>query len=237
MLLYVGENLSYENEKIFAKPASELTEYKGDPLSVICAVNENAGTRLETHGIRDEEFIRGKAPMTKEEVRTVSLSKLRLQKDSVCYDVGAGTGSVSVEMALRAWKGQVYAIEKKEDALALLKENKRKFAADNLEIVPGTAPEAMVELPAPTHAFIGGSSGNMNEIIRLLLDKNPEVRIVINCITLETVSEALETAKEFGFEENEIVQLSAARSKAIGRYHMMMGENPIYIITLQNPGK
>ena len=155
VLLYVGENLSYENEKIFVKPASELTEYKGDPLSVICAVNENAGTRLETHGIRDEEFIRGKAPMTKEEVRTVSLSKLRLTADSVCYDVGAGTGSVSVEMALRAWKGQVYAIEKKEDALALLKENRRKFATDNLEIVPGTAPEAMVELPVPTHAFIG----------------------------------------------------------------------------------
>ena len=90
---------------------------------------------------------------------------------------------------------------------------------------------------APTHAFIGGSSGNLKEIVKLLLEKNPQVRIVINCITLETVSEALETAKEFGFEENEIVQLSAARSKAIGRYHMMMGENPIYIITLQNPGK
>ena len=113
VLLYVGENLSYENEKIFVKPASELTEYKGDPLSVICAVNENAGTRLETHGIRDEEFIRGKAPMTKEEVRTVSLSKLRLTADSVCYDVGAGTGSLSVEMALRAHQGQVWAIEKK----------------------------------------------------------------------------------------------------------------------------
>lgn len=114
MLLYVGENLSYENEKIFAKPASELTEYKGDSLSVICAVNENAGTRLETHGIRDEEFIRGKAPMTKEEVRTVSLSKLRLTADSVCYDVGAGTGSLSIEMALRAHQGQVWAIEKRK---------------------------------------------------------------------------------------------------------------------------
>ena len=199
MLLYVGENLSYENEKIFVKPASELTEYKGDPLSVICAVNENAGTRLETHGIRDEEFIRGKAPMTKEEVRTVSLSKLRLTADSVCYDVGAGTGSLSIEMALRAHQGQVWAIEKKEDAVELIHRNKVKFAADNLEIVEGLAPEALKDLPAPTHA--------------------------------------LETAKEFGFEENEIVQLSAARSKAIGRYHMMMGENPIYIITLQNPGK
>lgn len=177
MLLYVGENLSYENEKIFVKPASELTEYKGDPLSVICAVNENAGTHLETHGIRDEEFIRGKAPMTKEEVRTVSLSKLRLTADSVCYDVGAGTGSLSIEMALRAHQGQVWAIEKKEDAVELIHRNKVKFAADNLEIVEGLAPEALKDLPTPTHAFIGGSSGNLKEIVKLLLEKNPQVRL------------------------------------------------------------
>ena len=234
VLLYVGENLSYDNEKIFVKTADELTEYTGDPLSVICAVNESAEKRLETHGIKDEEFIRGKAPMTKEEVRTVSLSKLCLTEDSICYDVGAGTGSLSIEMALRAHQGKVWAVEKKEDAVELIRQNKVKFAADNLEIVEGLAPEALTDLPAPTHAFIGGSSGNLKEIVKLLIEKNPQVRIVINCITLETVSEALETAKEFGFEENEIVQLSAARSKAIGRYHMMTGENPIYIITLQN---
>ncbi len=237
VLLYVGENLSYDNEKIFVKTAGELTEYTGNPLSVICAVNESAGKRLETHGIKDEEFIRGKAPMTKEEVRTVSLSKLRLTEDSVCYDVGAGTGSLSIEMALRAHQGKVWAIEKKEDAVELIRQNKMKFAADNLEIIEGLAPEALKDLPVPTHAFIGGSSGNLKEIVQILIEKNPQVRIVINCITLETVSEALETAKKFGFEENEIVQLSAARSKAIGRYHMMMGENPIYIITLQNPQK
>lgn len=237
VLLYVGENLSYDNEKIFVKTAGELTEYTGDPLSVICAVNESAGKRLETHGIKDEEFIRGKAPMTKEEVRTVSLSKLRLTEDSVCYDVGAGTGSLSIEMALRAHQGKVWAIEKKEDAVELIRQNKVKFAADNLEIIEGLAPEALKDLPVPTHAFIGGSSGNLKEIVQILIEKNPQVRIVINCITLETVSEALETAKKFGFEENEIVQLSAARSKAIGRYHMMMGENPIYIITLQSPQK
>ena len=235
--LYVGENLSYENEKIFHASAAELTEYRGDALSVVTACNEKALPLPAVHGICDEEFLRGKAPMTKEEVRTVSLSKLRLQEDSVCYDVGAGTGSVSVEMALRAWKGQVYAIEKKEDALALLKENRRKFATDNLEIVSGTAPEAMVELPVPTHAFIGGSSGNMNEIIRLLLDKNPKVRIVINCITLETVTEAMNAIRDFSLTDVDIVQLSAARSKSIGRYHMMMGENPIYIISCSGRGE
>lgn len=112
--LYVGENLSYENEKIFHDKAANLTEYRGDALSVVTACNEKATPLSVVHGISDGEFLRGKAPMTKEEVRTVSLSKLRLSEDSVCYDVGAGTGSVSVEMALRAWMGQVYAIEKKK---------------------------------------------------------------------------------------------------------------------------
>lgn len=231
VLLYVGENLSYENEKIFVKPAKELVSYEGDTLCVVCAYNENASELMSTHGIKDECFIRGKAPMTKEEVRTVSLMKLGLSEDSVCYDVGAGTGSVAVEMALRAHQGKVYAIEKKEDALALILENKKKFAADNLEIVGGCAPEAMEELPVPTHAFIGGSSGNLKDIIRLLLNKNPEVKIVINCITLETVDEAMEAIREFDFQEKDIVQMSVSRSKEVGRYHMMMGENPIYIFT------
>ena len=235
--LYVGENLSYENEKIFHDKAANLTEYRGDALSVVTACNEKATPLSAVHGISDGEFLRGKAPLTKEEVRTVSLSKLRLSEDSVCYDVGAGTGSVSVEMALRAWMGQVYAIEKKEDALALLKENKKKFAVDNLAIIPGVAPEAMTELPAPTHAFIGGSSGNMQDIINLLLEKNPKVRIVINCITLETVTEAMNAIRDFGLEDVDIVQLAAARSKSIGRYHMMMGENPIYIISCSGRGE
>ena len=237
VILYVGENLSYENEKIFHDKAENLTEYRGDALSVVTAYNENATPLSAVHGIRDEEFLRGKAPMTKEEVRTVSLSKLCLAEDSVCYDVGAGTGSVSIEMALRAWNGEVYAIEKKEDALGLLKENRQKFAVDNLKIIPGTAPEAMMELPVPTHAFIGGSSGNMNEIVKLLLEKNPEVRIVINCITLETVTEAMNAIRDFNLTDVDIVQLGAARSKTVGRYHMMMGENPIYIISCSGRGE
>lgn len=239
VLLYVGENLSYDNEKIFVKKASELTAYQGDALSVICAYNERAAEETATHGLPDEEFIRGKAPMTKTEVRTVSLGKLRLKKDSVCYDVGAGTGSVSVEMALCAREGRVYAIEKKEDALALIQQNKEKFALDHMEIIAGTAPVALKELPAPTHAFIGGSSGNLKEIIHVLLGKNRNVRMVINCITLETVSEAMECIRQLKAEdetilwETDIVQLAVSRSKSIGRYHMMMGENPIYVITIQ----
>ncbi|MBQ7370612.1 MAG: precorrin-6A reductase, partial [Blautia sp.] len=207
VLLYVGENLSYENEKLFVKLAAELTDYIGDALSVVCAYHESAQAARSTHGLPDEAFIRGKAPMTKEEVRTVSLSKLQLTENSVCYDVGAGTGSVSIEMALRASQGRVYAIEKKEEAVELLHENKRAFAADHLEIISGTAPDAMQGLPAPTHAFIGGSSGNLEEIVSCLTEKNPDVRIVINCITLETVAEALQVLREQEFSFTDIVQL------------------------------
>lgn len=232
VLLYVGEQLSYPEERIFAKPARELTAYEGDALCVFCACNPEAIPLKATHGIRDEAFLRGNAPMTKEEVRCVSLGKLGLLPDSVCYDVGAGTGSVAIEMALRANRGQVYAIEKKEEALALLLENKKKFCADNLMIVPGTAPEILKDLPAPTHAFIGGSSGSLREIVEALLSKNPQVILVINCITLETLSEALAVIKEHEALASEVVQIAAARSKEVGRYHMMMGENPIYILTI-----
>lgn len=235
VLLYVGENLSYKNEKIFVKPARELTDYQGDTLSVVCACNGAAKPYNATHGIGDEEFLRGSAPMTKEEVRAVSLAKLRLKEDSICYDVGAGTGSVAVEMALRAHQGRVYAIEKKASAADLIEENKRKFGVDHLEIIRGEAPDALGPLPAPTHAFIGGSSGNLKQIVQALLKKNAQVRIVINCITLETVTEALETARELPFRETQIVQMGVARSRELGRYHMMMGENPIYVITLQGP--
>lgn len=235
VLLYVGENLSYEKEKIFSAKASDLTEYRGDALSVVCAWNPEAEELTATHGIADDSFIRGKAPMTKSEVRTVSLAKLKLAKDSICYDVGAGTGSVAVEMALRAYEGSVYAIEKKEEAAALIEENKQKFAVDNLHLIRGMAPEALEELPVPTHGFIGGSSGNLREIIQVLLQKNKNVRIVINCITLETMNEALEAIRELAFRESEIVQIGVSRAKELGRYHMMMGENPIYVITCQYP--
>ncbi len=231
VVLYVGERLSYKDEKIRKGTPEKFVDYEGDSLSVLYAENKNYGQQLVTHGIQDEKFLRDKVPMTKEEVRTVSLSKLRLSENSVCYDIGAGTGSVAVEMALRAYKGKVYAIEKKELATELLKKNKEKFKTDNLEIVEGLAPEAMEHLEVPTHAFIGGSSGNMKEIMDLLLKKNSKVRIVINCIALESVSEALDCLKTLPVKDTEIVQMVVSKSKTVGRYHMMIGENPIYIIS------
>lgn len=232
--LFVGEHLSYPQEKIFSAPAKDLTDYQGDPLSVFYA--ENPAPVIYLGRVRDGDFLRNAAgeknvPMTKEEVRTVSLSKLELTEDAVCYDVGAGTGSLSVEMALRAFDGKVYAVEKQPEAVALIGKNARRFGRDNLEVVEGTAPGALEGLPAPTHCFIGGSSGNLREILDVVIEKNPSVRLVINCITLETLQEAMEAVKAMCSTDAEVVQVMVSRAKRLGRYNMMMGENPIYIIS------
>jgi precorrin-6Y C5,15-methyltransferase (decarboxylating) len=229
--MYLGERLSYPEEKIQKGTPDKFLGYQGDPLGVVYVENPQADSLAVTHGIRDEAFIRGKVPMTKEEVRSISLSKLRLQRDSVCYDVGAGTGSVSIEMALAAYEGKVYAIEKKPEAVTLLEENKKAFQADNLTILQGLAPDALEDLEPPTHAFIGGSSGNLKEILQVLLKKNPKVRIVINCIALETIGEAVNCMQELAVTDMDIVSVSVSKSKTVGRYHMMMGENPITILS------
>ena len=134
-------------------------------------------------------------------------------------------------MALRVTEGKVIAIEKKPEAVALIRENRDKFRLGNLEVIEGEAPEAIKELEKPTHAFIGGSSGNMREIISLLLKMNPDIRIVINCIAMETVAETMGLLKEFPLKDIDVIQLSVSRAKALGRYHLMMGENPITIIS------
>lgn len=231
--VFVGERLSYEDEKISRGRAKDFQETETDPLSVILLEWEEETEYVVTPGIPDGEFLRDKVPMTKEEIRSISLAKLRLKKNSVIYDVGAGTGSVSVEMALQAVDGKVYGIEKKEEAVELLYKNKEKFRADNLEIISGFAPEAMVDLPVPTHAFIGGSSGNLKKILNLLLEKNPHIRVVINCITLETVAEAVECIKTLPVEDVDIAQVNVAKGKKAGPYHLMMGQNPVYVISFQ----
>lgn len=234
--VHIGERLSYVDEKISHGNPKDFAAYETDGLSVLLIEN-SCPEQIVTPGIPDEAFLRDKVPMTKEEIREICLCKLRLTKDAVIYDVGAGTGSVSVEMALQAVDGKVYAVEKNPAAAALLKENKRKFAADNLEIIEGTAPDALEALPVPTHAFIGGSSGNLAEILNLLYQKNPGIRVVITAITMETTAEALKYFREHPcFEAPDIAQISAAKSRRLGSYHLMTGLNPVTIFASEGRG-
>ncbi len=227
----VGERLSYDQEGITKGQAKELENKHFDALSVLYIENENAFKGYRA-GIADEAFIRGKVPMTKAEVRAVTMAKLAPSSDAVIWDVGAGTGSVSVECAYAAPQGQVYAVEKNEEAIKLIEKNKRKFKTDNVHLIEGAAPQALEELPAPTHVFIGGSSGNLKEIIAAVLRKNAQAVIVVNTVTLETQAQVQACAQEFGFTRFEAVCLNVQRAGAVGKLHMMQALSPVWIFTL-----
>lgn len=228
--IWIGENLGYETEKIYVGSPEDFLCQEFDTLCVVLIENPDATTDLDR--LKDEEFIRGAVPMTKEEIRTVSISKLGLKKDSILYDIGAGTGSVSIQAAMKMYEGCVYAIEKKPEGVSLIKKNMKKFKVSNIKVIKGTAPEALNDLPMPTHAFIGGSSGSLSEIIKLLFRKNPNIKLVINAITLETITQTLLLLKELSITNYEITQLQAAKSKTVGNHHMMIGQNPVTIISI-----
>ncbi len=234
--LYIGERLGYPDERIVSGTPQELKDGSFGGLCVALIENPSAESKAPAC-LEDESFLRGKAPMTKSEVRSVSVAKLRLPKDAVVYDVGAGTGSVSVELALQAVDGQVYAIERSGEACELIEQNKRRFGTPNIQVVRGLAPEAMEGLPRPSHAFIGGSAGNLKEILQCLLEKNPQLRIVINTVTLETLTEVLDCLKKLPLVEEEILSMSVAKARELGAYHLMTGQNPIYIITCRGGKK
>jgi precorrin-6Y C5,15-methyltransferase (decarboxylating) len=235
LTVHVGQRLGYSDEIICHGTVSELLAQTFDLLSVLLVENPDWDKVIVTHGLADEAFDRDETPMTKSEVRSISLSKLALTQGAIVYDIGSGSGSVSVECALQARYGKVYAIEMKEKAIALTRRNAEKFHLTNLEVIAGTAPDILEDLLAPTHAFIGGSTGNMRGIIDCLLKKNPSVRIVVNTVTLETLSELTEISKDFDFCD--IAEVSVNKPRLLGRYHLMTAQNPVFIFTLQNGGE
>ena len=161
--VHVGCQMSYEEEKILS---GKLYEMKAEDFEGLCAVLVENPSYCKAAGmhLKDEEFLRGKVPMTKSEVRSVSIAELELTEDAIVYDIGAGTGSVSIEIARAGEQIRVYAIEKNPEGVKLIDQNRKKFRTDGVRIIEGLAPHAMEDLEVPTHAFIGGSSGNLREI-------------------------------------------------------------------------
>lgn len=235
--VFIGENLSYDDEKITVGKAEDFINYKNNKLSIIYIENPNAVSRIYSFGLNDDSFERNSVPMTKSEVRAVSMSKLMLSENSVVYDVGSGTGSVSIECALMANKGQVFSVDKNESAIECLNNNISKFGVSNINVIKGEAPECLKSLPIPTHCFIGGSCGKLLEIIKTVLEKNAKTRFVINAISLETVLEAKKAALSLGCDDLEIVNVSVSRAKNAGDLSLMMGLNPVFIISFTGKGE
>jgi len=190
-----------------------------------------------TPGIPDRYFIRGEVPMTKEEVRAVTLAKARLEENSVVYDIGAGTGSVSIEAALLSPRGKVYAIERNPAGVDLIRQNAFAFGVKNIEIIAGEAPGALAGLPRPDRVIIGGSGGQMaaivDEAIKVLA---PEGRIVANLIVLENLMTVVRVLEGAGFEI-EIAQVSVAKAQKTGASHMLCALNPVYIAAAERSKK
>lgn len=230
VIINIGQNLSYDDEKIITLKAEEINNFKFESLAVILVENYNTQD-FRFKSISDFEFIRGDVPMTKKEIRTLSISELELDDNAIFYDIGAGTGSISVETALKIIDGKVYAIEQKEKAVNLIEQNKQKFGADNIEIIKGVAPKAFENLPIPTHAFIGGSSGKMRDIINDLFLLNKNIKVVLNVISLNTLSELMGIIKEKSLKYN-ISCINVANDKNIGNHVIMASQNPVYIIKI-----
>ncbi|MBE5958614.1 MAG: precorrin-6Y C5,15-methyltransferase (decarboxylating) subunit CbiT [Lachnospiraceae bacterium] len=232
--IVAGYQMSCENQKLVRLTPKECMKLKSEGLYSIFVLSQGEDEIIKiTTGIKDEEFIRGIVPMTKEEVRTVSISKMNLLKDSVVYDIGSGTGSVAVEIARLSEDIKVFAIEKKSEGIELIEKNKSKFGLDNIEVIEGMAPEAMEDLPIPSHAFIGGSSGNMSDIVKSLIAKNPEIRIVANAVSLETLKELMMLENEFTVSDFDVVNVSITKTEKLGNYHMMRAQNPVYICSFK----
>lgn len=211
------------------KLQDKLQDKPEEGLYVGMLLNEHPKKHRLTPGYPDDMFIRGQVPMTKEEVRSVSICKLHLTKDAVVYDIGSGTGSVSVEIAALSPHVQVYAMEVNGEAVSLLEENCKQFGLHNVRCIRTKAPDGLEDLPMATHAFIGGSKGNLREILWTLYRKNNHMRIVVNAVSMETICQMQELLKELPVEQEEILQLSVTKTKQLGSYHMLQAANPVYI--------
>lgn len=230
--VYVGENLSYPEEKLTEGTAEEISRLEFPSLSVMMILNENAnGFEPVVHGLADELFMRSKVPMTKQEVRSVSMSKLMPKATDLVYDIGAGTGSCSIELALLARQGKVWAFERNPVAVELLGKNKELFGVENLEVIAGEALENIKDMPAPDCVFVGGSGGDLCQMLDIIYAKNSSCRVVINAITIETLAEVAEYYKQHQDYTLDIVNVFVARGKHLGSYNLMMAQNPVYVMT------
>lgn len=225
----VGQCLGTPEEKIFRGSVKELAAGRFNSLSVLLVEAAEVLPR-RAPGLPDEAFERGDVPMTKQEVRAAVLAKLAVRPEDILWDVGAGTGSVSVELALAAPRGRVYAVECRPEGCALIKANREKFRTRNLVLVEGLAPDALSDLPAPDAVFIGGSKGSLAAIVDAALDKNPDARICVSAIALESLSAAVAALTAKG-RTVQVSQIAVSRARAVGGLHLMMAQNPIYLIT------
>lgn len=226
--VYIGEDLGTANERITEGTAADFSTRKFSPLSVLLAEPAPRYPR-RAPGIPDAAFLRAeKVPMTKQEVRAVILAELAVNPEDVCWDIGTGTGSAAIELALSC--RAVYSVEREEAALKVAAQNRERFGAWNLRLIKGEAPAALSELPKPDAVFVGGSGGKLDEIVNAIHAANPAARICVAAISIESLHNSFAALRGLGYE-TEVTQLSVSRSKPAGNLTLMLAQNPVWLIT------
>ena len=229
-----GYQLSYGEQRVERHTPLECMELQEEGLYTCFVRNPCAAKRRLTHGIADGQFIRDRVPMTKEEIREISICKLRLEDGAIVYDIGSGTGSAAMEIAGISDDIQVYAVEQNPEAVSLIEKNKKKFGLQNVTVVESRAPEGLDGLPMAAYAFIGGSGGRLKEILASLRQINPNMRVVINAVSMETICEMREIlSRNDMIKEEEVVQIQVSRVKKAGSHHLMQSENPVWICAFE----
>ncbi len=227
--IIAGCDLGSDSERVLEISGDETIKDGTKVLLYIGNAKANKSKAVQT--LRDDEIIRGNVPMTKEEIRALTIRRLELTPDSVFFDIGAGTGSISLEAALLHPEIEVYSYEKEADALELLEKNRDKYGLSNMTIISGEAPDTLSDGVIPSHVFIGGSGRKLKEIIETVVRLNPKVRVVLNCVTLETLSEVTELVKAMGLGDAEVTQVSVTRYNKKGSYHLADAINPVFIVS------
>jgi precorrin-6Y C5,15-methyltransferase (decarboxylating) len=233
--LYVCERLGYDDERITEGGPEEIAAMSFNDPNVVIVRNTVDQPPIRTPayprlGLREEEMAHSGGLITKDEVRAVTVHALRLPEEGVFWDIGAGSGAVSIEAARLCPGLQVFAVEKDERQVALIRQNRSLFGLPTLTVVDGEAPRALASLPAPDRVFIGGSGGNLRGIVDVVQGRMESGIVIVNAATLETLHDACEGLEKAGYALR-ISEVSVARAKPLGAGRHMAAQNPVFVIT------
>lgn len=227
--IYAGSELSYDEEQIVIGSPKEMAA-KEFPSLCVTLIHNDTPKKAERVGLlRDSDFVRGKTPMTKEEVRAIIIQKMELEPDSIVWDIGAGTGSITIESARFCPFGEVYAVEQNDEAVKLIEKNRQKFRVDNVYIVHKTATESLEELPCPDVVFIGGSTGQLEQILDYIAQFQKNIPVVVSAVTVETLTSACQNLGKYD-KDYEMTQISIGKSRKLGKYHIVDQNNMVTLL-------
>lgn len=224
----VGERMGYPEGRLVTLPPAEAAMQNFDALSLVFIENTAPATPPHIRP-RDDEFIRTSVPMTREVVRSAVLDTLHLTPESVLWDLGAGTGSISVAASLEC--GTVHAVERKHEACELIRKNAAEFHSYNLTVHEGGNLDTISSLPVPTHVFIGGSGKELPMLLEQISKLPAGVRIVISAVALKTVTAAYETLTHPPFENFDAYTVAVTRGKHLASTYVMTAQNPVTVFS------